>query len=325
MVDRRREVLGGARRRAQDDHVGAAVDAHEDVLAPTPEPFDRGGLQHGGVRRAVAALPRHGVDEHAVGVAHLDRAELVEVAGQRRLGDLDAVGARGARRARPASGPRTRSRVSTMRWWRAALVGRTVMTPPPAARRVEDRGQRGHERVGLVRGQDERRGEPHRVGAYGVDEEAGVPRRGLDAAPRPARPARAPATGRRPGGRPAAGGRRASKPVAQRSPTSLTWVSRSSASMVSRTARAAAHDTGLPPKVEPWSPGAKSEPAGPSADAGADGEAAAETLGQRDDVGTHALRRRGEPGTGATDRRSAPRRRRAARPTRSQAARAAAR
>ena len=40
---------------------------------------------------AVTALPRHGVDEGAVGVAHLDRVELDEVAAQRGLGDADAV------------------------------------------------------------------------------------------------------------------------------------------------------------------------------------------------------------------------------------------
>ena len=40
---------------------------------------------------AVTALARHGVDQGAVGAAHLDRVELDEVAAQRGLGDVHAV------------------------------------------------------------------------------------------------------------------------------------------------------------------------------------------------------------------------------------------
>src|SRR5207247_893710 len=54
------------------------------------------------------------------------------------------------------------------------------------------------------------------------------------------------------------------RPAARCSPTDVTWASSPSRSMVSSTARAAAQATGLPPKVEPWSPLAKPAPAAPS-------------------------------------------------------------
>ena len=55
--------------------------------------------------------------------------------------------------------------------------------------------------------------------------------------------------------------------------------------MTSRTASAAAQATGLPPKVVPWLPGWSRCAASPEAEAGTDRDAAAEALGQGDDVG----------------------------------------
>ena len=70
--------------------------------------------------------------------------------------------------------------------------------------------------------------------------------------------------------------------------------------MVSSTARAAAQATGLPPNVEPWSPLRARCPLA-EADAGADRQAAAEALGEREDVGEDALGLVGEPRAGAAD------------------------
>ena len=54
--------------------------------------------------------------------------------------------------------------------------------------------------------------------------------------------------------------------------------------MVSSTARAAAQATGLPPNVLPWSPWRNAVPGVAQADAGADGQPAAQPLGQREHV-----------------------------------------
>ena len=93
------------------------------------------GLVRCGRAGAVAALAGHGVDERAVVGAQLDRAELVEVAGQGRLGDVDAVGGEQVGELALRADRRCGRAASTMRWCRAALVWRTVMTPP----RSEDR------------------------------------------------------------------------------------------------------------------------------------------------------------------------------------------
>ena len=55
-------------------------------------------------------------------------------------------------------------------------------------------------------------------------------------------------------------------------------------SIVSSTASAAAQQTGLPPKVLPWRPGGEQPGRRAEADAGADRQAAAQPLGQRQDV-----------------------------------------
>ena len=185
--------------------------------------------------------------------------------------------------------------------------------PPRPCGLVEDRRPGGQERVGLVVGEDQRRGEPDPVGRRVVDDEAvrRAPRRrprrtrvGVEV--EPDRAARAPRTSVTRGS--------AASPSRSRSPSSVTWSSSPSFSMVSMTASAAAQATGLPPNVVPWLPGCSRSPASPSADAGADRDAAAEALGQGDDVG----RRRREPAGGRTTRRcgrcrSAPRRATAAR------------
>ena len=66
------------------------------------------------------------------------------------------------------------------------------------------------------------------------------------------------------------------------------------------TASAAAQATGLPPKVVPWSPWRRRGGRRPVGDDGADRQAAAEALGERDDVGAHA---RGGDGAGQPARR----------------------
>ena len=71
--------------------------------------------------------------------------------------------------------------------------------------------------------------------------------------------------------------------------------------MVSSTASAAAQATGLPPKVVPCWPGCSSVAAVAEGEAGADRQAAAEPLGQRQDVGLDARRLVGEPRAGAAD------------------------
>ena len=66
--------------------------------------------------------------------------------------------------------------------------------------------------------------------------------------------------------------------------------------MVSSTASAAAQDTGLPPKVDAVLARARTaRPPSPKADAGADGQAAAEALGQGEHVGADAVVLVGEP------------------------------
>ena len=91
----------------------------------------------------------------------------------------------------------------------------------------------------------------------------------------------------------------AASPARRRSPMAVACSSRPSFSMVSRTARAAAQATGLPPKVVPWLPGCSRVAASPRRDAGADRDAAAQALGHGDDVGVG--HRSGEPLAGAAD------------------------
>ena len=84
-----------------------------------------------GTHGAVTALARHGIHEVLADPDALG-ADVDEVARQRRLGDLDAVGRRGGRAARSASAPAVDARISTIRCWRAARDVETVIGPPPS-------------------------------------------------------------------------------------------------------------------------------------------------------------------------------------------------
>src|SRR6185437_3847131 len=85
-------------------------------------------------------------------------------------------------------------------------------------------------------------------------------------------------------------------PSASIRPTAATRASRPSRSMVSSTASAAAHATGFPPNVLPWSPLCSAVP-----DARPDRQPAAEPLREREHVRHDARGLAGEPGTGAPD------------------------
>ena len=111
----------------------------------------------------------------------------------------------------------------------------------------------------LVGGDDQRRGQADHVRGGGVDQDAGVAGGGLDR------------LGDRVGEHDAEQQPRAAhlddaldllEPRAELRAPSVALVSRSSASIVSSTARAAAALIGLPPKVEPCEPGANSGVAG---------------------------------------------------------------
>ena len=91
LVEGTGEELRGTGRRTEHDEVGAGLGADEQLGAQAGQPVAAGRGLAGRGDAAVTALPRHGVDEGAVGVAHLDRVELDEVAAQRGLGDADAV------------------------------------------------------------------------------------------------------------------------------------------------------------------------------------------------------------------------------------------
>ncbi len=71
--------------------------------------------------------------------------------------------------------------------------------------------------------------------------------------------------------------------------------------IVPSTASAAAQLTGLPPNVVPCAPGPSRSAASPKARQRADRQAAAEALGQGDDVGLDAVGLVGEPVAGAAD------------------------
>ncbi len=86
-VDRAGQVVGRARRGAQHREVAAGVGGHQQVTQQPRQPFGAAG---DAAHRA--AVLGHDVDaDAAVGAAQLDRAEFLEVARQRRLGDVDAL------------------------------------------------------------------------------------------------------------------------------------------------------------------------------------------------------------------------------------------
>ena len=148
----------------------------------------------------------------------------------------------------------------------------------------QDAGQRGAERSGLGLGQDQRRGQPDGVRLHRVDQEPGLAAGGLDVGRGRAGPASGRATGRDPRTPVSSGWSTALIPSRSCWPMAAARASSPSASMVSSTASAAAQATGLPPNVLPWSPGLQRGRAPAQADAGADGQPAAEALGQGDHV-----------------------------------------
>jgi hypothetical protein len=91
LVEGAGQELCGARRRTEDDEVGARLGAHQQLGAQPGQPVAAGGALARRGHASVAPLPRHRVDERAVGAADLDGVELDEVAAQRGLGDADAV------------------------------------------------------------------------------------------------------------------------------------------------------------------------------------------------------------------------------------------
>ena len=211
-----------------------------------------------------------------------------------------------------ASIPSLAERLGDLRLRRELAAAGRAGGSPPAARTSsspEHLPQDLDRRVRLLRRDRQRGREPERRLAGGADEQAALEGRLDD---RPRRAGRA---------RPRAAGRRRATPrsaARNRADTSRTWAS-SSSSTAATTAHAAAQATGLPPKVEAWSPGTK--PVGASSDdeERADRQAVREPLRERDGVGPHALVLPGEERAGAADARSAPRRGRASRRARRRA------
>ena len=102
-VDRLGERARVAVRRREHDQVAARLDRQ------------RPARQRLGELLAVAAVLGERVDEPAARVAHLDQAELVDVARYGRLHDLVALASQAHRRARPASRAAARGRVAGSR------------------------------------------------------------------------------------------------------------------------------------------------------------------------------------------------------------------
>ena len=88
--------------------------------------------------------------------------------------------------------------------------------------------------------------------------------------------------------------------LSNRASIARTWASRSS-SIASTTAQAAAHATGLPPKVEAWSPGTNAPAASVGDEQRADRQPVREPLRERDRVGADAGRCQAKNVAGAAD------------------------
>ena len=128
---------------------------------------------------------------------------------------------------------------------------------------VEQHAQRLDRAVGLLGGEDERRGEAQPVGRGVVDDQAGVERGLLDVGGDRAGEHDADEQAATGGVRRPAGGRTGRRGCGRR--RSRAFSSRPSSSIVVMTASAAAVATGLPPNVVPWLPGCRSVPASPRA------------------------------------------------------------
>ena len=120
-VDRRGEVLRGARRGAQHDQVGRGLGRDQHLAAQPGQPALEGGeLAASG--RAVAAVAGHRVDQVPGRSADPQRADLDQVARQGALVDLDARRRPAGRPARPGTGPRCCSSSAMILACRAVLV-----------------------------------------------------------------------------------------------------------------------------------------------------------------------------------------------------------
>ena len=87
-VDRAGQIVRRAGRGAQHGEVAAGVGRRQQVTQQPRHPFGAAG--NAAHRAAVLGHDIHA--DAAVGAAQLDRAEFLEVARQRRLGDVDALG-----------------------------------------------------------------------------------------------------------------------------------------------------------------------------------------------------------------------------------------
>ena len=117
-VQRAGQELRGARRGAQHHQVAARVGAGEQLAQ---QPASAGPGACSASRSGALAVLRDHVDGRAaVGAAHLDRAQLLQVAGERRLGDAARRRRRAARPARSASASASARISSTIRACRAA-------------------------------------------------------------------------------------------------------------------------------------------------------------------------------------------------------------
>ena len=91
LVERGGQELGGTGGRAEHDQVGARLRADQQLAQQAGHPVRGGGALPRRRRSSVAALGGDGVDQRAGGGPDLDGVELDEVAGERRLGDVEAA------------------------------------------------------------------------------------------------------------------------------------------------------------------------------------------------------------------------------------------
>ena len=191
---------------------------------------------------------------------------------------------------------RTSRRIAACRSWRFIAFSTSV---------------EGLERtVDLVVADDERRREAQDVRAGREADEAGVERR-VDERLRRARRARRRRAGRRRAPRRRAAGRRGRRGAARRSRAPARAAS--SSIVVARPRARRRTTTGLPPNVEPWSPGANAPAASSATSRQPIGRPFASPLASVTRSGSHAELLEGEERARCGRRRSAPRRRRAAR------------
>src|SRR5262252_70137 len=276
------EQLRTAGRGPQYDQVGAGLGAHQQLGGDPRQRPGEGGL---GFRGRDAAGPRAGaagpggqrVDQGAAGPAQPDRAHLLQVAGQRGLRDPDAAPgqqrgefllranlclgqdpgdlllARGlgrrvhrGHRARPAAGTWPGAGSCPAAAARARMPGNAARNAP-ASRSLRISGGASRMASGctaLTRNPASRQ-------AASTAAATGWASTAASHSPSPRTPA-------------SSGWPVPPSPRARYRPTDAAWASSPSRSMVSSTASAAAHATGFPPKVLPWSPLRSAVPAAPS-------------------------------------------------------------